>query len=214
MSSTGTNNARRALLLAIVAVLAVAVIADRLGVFTGGGGADDEPAELSAAERYRAEAATAANQDALLDSADEIRAALAEAEQRWSRIQPVLLAAPTLPIAAAEFRERTIERLRREGITSVTATAVSVRTAEAAEGDDESPLRPVALSVRFETTDAAAAFSAIDALERADDPRARITRLAIDGPSTNPADRTMTVNLTLRTVALVATAGDTQEGGS
>jgi len=209
---------RKAVLLAIVAILALAVVVDRSGLLRS---SDPEPnaavaTDLSPAERYRAEAAALAAQRAVLDRADRLTEARDAARDEWDRLADRLIAAPTRPLAFSGLRDALRQRVEAVGVrnpviredaappsnlspSNAQPSSPTDRRDPAAAPPADDRLFTIRASLQFDA-DTEAAYQAIAAVESMTSPALRVVALDLSGPGMNTARRTLSVTLTVEAV--------------
>lgn len=189
---------RRALLLGAVSLLGAAVVADRAGLFAGGGETEESG---SATEAYLRTAALVEESESAAAGLEDLRSVIRTGEAQWQAARARLIEAPSADVAA--------DRLRRAAETAMSdlglKLAVSAVSPPRAPVEGEA-LRVIALTLDFEAPNPDVVWRLIDRLENLPEARTSIARLTVTGPG--PGVRTgLRVSLDLQALALVSVDG-------
>src|SRR5690606_25541644 len=121
------------------------------------------------------------SQRALLEQADEWRAAAAAAEQAWTQARAGMIVERTVELAEARFRDEALQALQNLQLKSPRANPSRDRGGSAADAS-ASGVRTLSMEVRFDAANQRDVYAAIARLESLRGIRTRIASLRIDGP--------------------------------
>ncbi len=185
---------RTLVLAALVVLVGVLVVADRLGAASE----DDAPTPRDEHARH---AEVVARMRAEIDAEPEWRDALEEAGETWAGVEARLIHAPTAELATARLGQLVRTVVTDLGVTLDATSAPSVRTP--AEG---SPVRIIALSLSLRASSPEQLNSLLDRLENLPGAWTNIARLRVQGPRRVPTSG-LNVDLDLEALAWVGDRG-------
>lgn len=196
--SAGSSPSRAPLLVVAVVILIGAVALSRSDILFAH---DDADAGLPTPRSiYLARASLTAAQDALLAQADRWRTALDRTEQSWGVARRSVVAARSLELAGARFRDMALQAIVDLDIASPAATVVP---ADAPTANTAMMILPLQLDVQFDARQHSDIYAAIDRLENMPGVRTNIESLRLDGPGRIQMPRLATVRLRLTALALI-----------
>lgn len=201
---------RQRAMLGAIGALALAVIADRAGLWRPGAllasGGDGGPA----AERYAALEGIVAAQKRLAAERDTWKKAAADAAAQWAKLRERVIVAPSVDLAEGRLRDEVNREAQALGFETPTAASLG---AAAPAGDAKSPakgpvLRVVGLRLEFGAEKPEPVYTLIDRLENLPSIAAAITLLELKGPGVVQLPHRIDVTIELRALAAIGEEGE------
>lgn len=201
---TPESRRRRTLLLVLLAL--AGLVALRYTVFAPGDAeAASDEIELSAFDRFTTETSTLAANRALLENAERIAAARAEAASAMRGLEPMLVTAETRALAFAELRTAVLRVLEQAGVRSANVRE-GASPRPGADDKSQPAVVPLPVTIDFNAADESTAFAAIAAINALERPALRLTGLRVEGPGFVAANRRLQVTLTATAGARIGAA--------